>query len=692
MTRAGAYDGLVNPSASASVERIQPHCPAPDPAAAVASDALSVGPAAVESAIRALVSRHGEGARPRIERGVKQAARRWQECDGDASAFIAFCQQHFVSDPAVQRRLLDRLETALEQVGGHLHEIRRNLRRWSDLHGDEFPGVDDLLARFDPAPDLADQFYRQRLAFVALLNFARPALPEMLRHGASWTTEQWAEARIAQTFGARIPAELSELARRISHEASVFVHDFHVPVDRMVDASGRTWFAPGRKLIAHWLVREQIKAAYGRKHGVELQRALAWVMARHIDGSIPRAVMDGSARGLWDPQRNTIDGRATDAGATIGSDRYRHWLTHRGLAEHFDRLHPEHPTAMARKFDLERQIPEAEVERWLVELLEAPVRRDLAKFLEEHIGRPLEAFDIYFDHLAKDCDGPGMDAAVRRRFRDERDFAEQLPQILRELGFSASDAEFLGSRVRVEIAKGAGHAVRPGLADYGAWLRTSRLENELGWDGFDTAMHELGHNLEQLISTFDAPRPSLRGVPNTACTEAFAFLYQSLGRRVLGLDDAAQAQRQFDLDAIQTMLAACQIAGPSLLELHAWRWLYQHPGASPEALRDEVLAIADRLWRRFYERDFGPDPHHLLAAYQHMISHPLYLADYALGHIMSHQIRSHMQGKDLATETKRICSIGRVTPDLWMRRAVGSPLSVETLARDTAEALRRVGV
>lgn len=644
----------------------------------------------VQATCAALIARHGSEHRSRIERGVEQVARRWQSGDGDPAAFTAFCEKHFVADAAEVRRLLGRFETALEQVGGHLHEMRRNLRRWSDLRGDEFPGVDDLLAKFDPAPDLSDQLYRQQLAFVALLNLSRPELPDMLERGAAWSSEQWAEARVAQSFGARIPAELNDLSRRIGHAANVFVQEFHVPVGQMIDASGRTWFEPGRKLIAHWLVREQIKAGYGREHGVELQRALAWVMARHIDGSIPRSVMDGSSSAPWDPQRNTLGGAAVSSEDRFGSERYRQWLAHRGLAERFDAFHPEHPTAMARKFDLQREIPETEVERLLIEVLEAPVRRDLAKLLERRIGRPLEAFDIYFEDLVVGGETAQLDDAVRSRFADEKAFERLLPQTLRGLGFPGEDADFLGSRVRVEIAKGAGHAIRPALAEYGAWLRTSRLERELGWDGFDTAMHELGHNLEQLISTYFAPRASLRGVPNTACTEAFAFLYQSLGRRVLDLEDPAESHRQFAIDTLQTMLATCQIAGPSLLELHAWRWLYAHPGATPEALRDEVIAIADRLWTRFYARDFGPDPYHLLAAYQHMVGHPLYLADYTLGHIMSHQIRSHMRGKDLAAETKRICSIGRVTPDLWMRTAVGSPVSAAALIRDAELALVQI--
>ena len=637
-----------------------------------------------------LIALHGESHRAAITRGVKQVQARWCAEDGDAESMRTFCVQHFVADPALRTRLLDRLESAVETVTGHLYEIRRDLRWWTDVRTETCPGVDDLLAKFDPAPDLSDQLYRQKLAFLALLNFPRSDLAEMLREGDAWNVNRWAESRLAQTFGPRIPSALGERARRIGHEASVFVAGFHIPVDALVDASGKRWLPQGRKLLAHWLVREEVKANYGDPaNGLARQRALMWVMARHIDGTIPASVMDGTNTKDWNAAQNTLGGAAP--GTLDGPKRYQQWLQQRDLSFEFDRLYPEAPTAIARKFDLDREIPEAEVERLLVGLLEHPVMNDLAAFLRKRLGRALEPQDIYFEDVAETRPAEEMNAAVKRMFPDEGAFEKRLPEVLRGLGFSAADSDFLGSRIRVEIARGSGHAMRPGMPEYGAWLRTSRLDGELGWDGFDTAMHELGHNLEQLCSTHFAPRPLLRNVPNTACTEAFAFLYQSLGRRVLGLETPEQAAKSFQLDSIATMLAACQIAGPSLLELHTWRWIYANPTATAEQLRDEVLAIAERLWSRFYEPHFGKDPYRILAAYQHMVGHPLYLADYTIGHVMSHQIRSHLRGKDLAAETKRITSIGSFTPDYWMRKAVGSPLSIEPLAKDCAAALRAIG-
>ncbi|MEY3025501.1 MAG: hypothetical protein RLZZ238_398 [Planctomycetota bacterium] len=658
------------------------------PANAEAVAPLSLTDASAR-AITALVAKHGEGQRAAIEAGVARVADRWSEQDGDAAAFEGFCTGQFVSDPAERTRLLARLEKALEQINGHLYEMRRTLRRHHDLRGDEFPGVDDILAQFDPSPDLSEQLYRQKIAHLCLLNFARPTLDTMLKDGPTWNDAGWASARVAQHFGPRIPAELADRARKTSFASGKFVSHFHVPVGGLVDANGKRWFEADRKLIAHWLVREEIKAGYGDPDGLHKQRALSWVMARHIDGSIPKRVMSGDEKRDWDPEKNTIAGG--EPGELIGLERYEHWIANFRMAQEFDPLYPDEPTAIARKFALDREMPESEVEKLMIDLLESPVRKDLAAFLSRKLGRALEPFDVYFDDVVEAKPASEMNAAVRRRFANVRELEAKLPEVLRELGFRGPDADFLGSRIRVEICKGAGHAMRPFLEGYGAWLRTSSLDAELGWDGFDTAMHELGHNLEQLCSTYFVSRPALRGVPNTACTEAFAFLYQSLAKRVLGLENAAEAERQYAADSVATMLSACQIAGPSLLELRVWRWLYANPSATPEALRAEVLRVADELWTKYYERDFGKDHYRILAAYQHMIAHPLYLPDYTLGHMMSHQIRSYMRGKDLAGETKRITSIGSLTPDLWMRRAVGGPVSPAPLAEDAAAGLPLLG-
>ena len=124
-----------------------------------------------QTVIDDLVQSHGEAIRQRAEIGVAQVARYWTAEDGSTDDMAAFCMQHFIADESDRRRLLDRLETTMSTTTGHLHEIRRDLRRWTDLKGDDMPGTDDLLATFDPAPDLSEQYFAQKLAFMAMLNF-----------------------------------------------------------------------------------------------------------------------------------------------------------------------------------------------------------------------------------------------------------------------------------------------------------------------------------------------------------------------------------------------------------------------------------------------------------------------------------------------------------------------------------------
>ncbi|MEL7073960.1 MAG: hypothetical protein AAGK34_08025, partial [Planctomycetota bacterium] len=72
------------------------------------------------------------------------------------------------------------------------------------------------------------------------------------------------------------------------------------------------------------------------------------------------------------------------------------------------------------------------------------------------------------------------------------------------------------------------------------------------------------------------------------------------------------------------------------------------------------------------------------------VAYPLYLADYVIGLVMAQQIRTFVEGRDLSEETLRICGIGRVTPDAWMREAVGSGLDASPLLDRVSAAAQRL--
>ncbi|MFQ6093332.1 MAG: hypothetical protein ACE5OR_11800 [bacterium] len=45
----------------------------------------------------------------------------------------------------------------------------------------------------------------------------------------------------------------------------------------------------------------------------------------------------------------------------------------------------------------------------------------------------------------------------------------------------------------------------------------------MNYKGYNIALHEFGHNVEQVFSLNRVDHTLLRGVPNTAFTEGFAF-------------------------------------------------------------------------------------------------------------------------------------------------------------------------
>jgi hypothetical protein len=643
----------------------------------------------VDDTVAALVERHGQTQAERIRTGVERVARRWAGDDGPADQFQAFCQDFYVADPADRKRLLARVEIVLTTTHGHLYEISRNVGQWTEFAGDQLPGVDELLATFDPAPDLAQQLYAQRIAFLILLNFEPPTLETMQREGAGWSTDQWVAARLTRGLPPRIPAEVQTAVRRKHIAAKNWIYGLHPHVGAIVDADGNRLYDPGTTLLLHWKVRDEAVLAYGTPDALARQRALMWCMRRFIDGSLPKVLLERAPDGPWDPKENTIGGKPVSE--TIGLVRYEHWLEVFRAEQLLDPYYPEHSTALARSWELDREVPPERAEQILVDLLKAPVRQRLYAFLRDRLGRPLEPHDVYNSTPFERAPAEELDAAVAKRFKGLDDFAEALPTILREVGFSDADADWIASRIRVERSRDAGHSTPPGLPEYGPWLTTSLNRGRFDFGAYGTATHELGHAVEQSVSGVRAPRPALKGVPGSCAVEAVANVFCDTRFRLIGVKLSTEDIEPLDQMAVESMLASCQMAGPSLLELRAWRWLYDHPDATAADLRDAVLKIAADIWSEFFEPYFGPDPYYLPAAYQHMIGYPLYLANYVLSDLALQQMRAYVRGKDVAAELMRMYTIGRLTPDIWMERAVGAPLSAEPLLRSTERVLAQLG-
>jgi hypothetical protein len=196
--------------------------------------------------------------------------------------------------------------------------------------------------------------------------------------------------------------------------------------------------------------------------------------------------------------------------------------------------------------------------------------------------------------------------------------------------------------------------------------------------------------VEQVFSLNTIDYTLLQGVPGSAFTEALAFVFQERDIELLGLAKPSEEKKY--LLALEAFWNACEIGAVALVDIAVWDWMYAHPDASAEGLREATVRIASDVWGR----TFGPLMHGkesvLLGIYSHMLAYPLYLSNYPLGHLIAYQLEDHFRGADLAPEFERACQLGRLTPDLWMQRAVGSPLRAQPLIQAAERAVAALGV
>jgi oligoendopeptidase F len=170
----------------------------------------------------------------------------------------------------------------------------------------------------------------------------------------------------------------------------------------------------------------------------------------------------------------------------------------------------------------------------------------------------------------------------------------------------------------------------------------------------------------------------LRGVPNTAFTEAFAFVFQERDLDVLGIKREEDPNRKH-LKALEELWKTYEIMGVSLVDMKAWSWLYKNPDATPEELKEAVTSIAKEVWNKYYADVFEIKDQSILAIYSHMIDSALYLPDYPLGHVIAFQVRNYLEGKNLGEEMERMCAEGKIIPQEWMKNAVGAKISSQPL-------------
>lgn len=642
----------------------------------------SIDPSVIQSTISTLTSRDNSN-KQSIEKGVSQVARLWLETDGDEKAFRSFCEDNYIADPDEKYQVFLKISNYLEGISGHFNEMSLRLQKNLQLDNGPLHPIDEKFGSYSPSSHLSDDLYNNKIAFIIALNFPHLTLEEKEALGTD--RKAWAYARLGDMFTERIPAALLQAASNAESDADIYISQYNIYMGHVMNKKGQHLFPKEMILLSHWNLRDEIKANYNKgKEGLDKQRTVYEVMKRIISQDIPVEVIN-SGTYEWNPYTNMVQQENKEVKTTPESTvRYQKMLNNFKAMQDIDKYTGN--TYIDRKFNDDMEVALQDVEKLFDEFLSAPELKEVGKMISKRLGRKLEAYDIWYDGFKarSNLDETKLDAQTQALYPDAAALDKKLPDILMKLGFSAERANYLADKITVDAARGSGHAWGASMKGQQSRLRTRIPAAGMNYKGYNIAIHEFGHNVEQTLSLYDVDYYMLSGVPNTAFTEALAFVFQKRDLEILDITDPNPEKQAMEiLDKVWSMYEIC---GVSMLDISVWKWMYAHPDATAEQLKEATIALSKEIWNKYYAPVFGVKDETVLAVYSHMISYPLYLSAYAFGQIIEFQLDQYLEGKNFANEVERIFRQGRLTPNQWMILATGSPLTVEPML----EAVRQV--
>lgn len=645
----------------------------------------------VDSVVAGLTEKYGSAMKVRISKGVSQAAALWTETDGSGKDFRAFCLENFVGDSAGLDELFGRLQQNFEVLYGNYNQVSVSLKEPLHIDKGNVISVDEIFGAYDPFAHLNDDFFTNKLAFICILNFPFYTLKEKAELSNDWTRKQWAYARLGDMFKSRVPAEVLQKFAETYTLADTYISGYNIFMGNLRNDQNNALFPTDLKLISHWGLRDELKANYNAENGLEKQKMIYQVMLRIINQDIPDSAVNNPGV-EWNPYSNKVMRKGNEVKCKAEADiRYTHLLSLFQALQEIDQYNPQYPTYIQRKFEQEMEMPQPEVENLFVEFVSSPQVKEVAKLITKRLNRDLQPFDIWYDGFKprSSISQEELDSKVKAKYPDIEAFSKDLPGILIKLQFVPEKADEITSRITVDPSRGAGHAWGAMMKGDKARLRTRIPAEGMNYKGYNIAIHEFGHNVEQTLSLYDMDFYMLNGVPNTAFTEALAFIFQKRDLELLGIKNADPDKSYYM--TLDNFWSLYEIMGVSLVDMNVWKWLYEHPDASPQELKQAVTSIAKDIWNKYYADVFGVKDSPILAVYSHMIDNPLYLSAYPLGHIIEFQIEEYIKDKHFAAEVIRIYTLGRLTPDVWMKQAVGQSVSIKPVLNATDEALKKVG-
>jgi hypothetical protein len=624
-----------------------------------------------------------------LKKGVKHAASLWREGDGTPADFSEFIKGNYISDPSRRNIVFNKISRYLESLNGNYNEITLDLRKSLDEATGEIDDIDRMFGNYSVGSHMQSDFYSNKIAFAIALNFPYFTLAEKEELGPKWSRDEWAMARLGDLFIARVPAELEQAVTEATGNSEMYIAEYNIHMDHLRTDDGRQIFPDNMVLLSHWNLRDELKADYADKvNGSEKQEMIYKVMESIITQEIPGVVINSSDY-EWAPYSNKVTkGNASIQAPAEPDTRYSHIIKNFRARKEIDTYNPEMNTFILRKFSLEMEIAQNEVEALFDSYLSSPQLVSLGSLIKKRSGRVLRPYDIWYDGFKTRSSIPEslLTSKTSALYPDPVAFHSGMTAMLTKLGWSPGRAGYLAEKIIVDPARGSGHAWGAAMKGSLSHLRTRISNAGMDYKGYNIAVHEFGHNVEQTISLYDMDNYMMSGVPNTAFTEANAFIFQSRDLFLLGMkDDNPDKEKMEIFDAAWSLM---EIMGVGMVDMKVWKWLYENPDATPAQLKENTIAIAVEVWNKYFAPVLGVRDSPILAIYSHMIDAPLYLANYSYGHVIQFQIEEYLKGKNFSNEIDRIYSQGRLTPQQWMMGAVGAKISTQPILNALDKALK----
>ena len=613
--------------------------------------------------------------------GVAQARALWTPADGSQAEFDQLVKDYLCTTDTERVALFESLSRIFENCYQSADLLTVELLRPTQLTNAAEPQAPDwIMSGYSPLAHFSDDMFANKLAFITIMNFPHYSLDEKNTLGAHWTRQEWAFARMGDIFTERVPARTNARMAQALADAENYIADYNIYMGNLRTEDGRQLWPEDKVLLSHWNLRDELKALYSAPDGQEKQEMIYRVMQRIVDQSIPAQAINNPDY-VWQPY-------AVSADPAEPYTRYERILSTAHACFEQDQYCPSAPTAIMRNFESGMEIPAAELDSLFRALVGSPQVQQVASVIRERLGRDLRPYDIWYDGFKAraSMDEDQLTATTRALYPDANAFAADMSRLLTKMGFYSEDARNIARHIVVEPARGSGHAWPCLGRKEDARLRTRIPETGMDYKGYNIAVHEFGHCVEQVLDMYQIDYYMLSGVPNTAYTEASAFLWQQRDLQLLPKSEISNLKSQMSKDEVYDQFwSMYEIMGVSLVDMQMWQWIYAHPKATPKQLCEATMQIAKEVWNQYYEPVLGEHDCILLAVYSHMVNAPMYLPNYPLGHIVQYQLEEHLahytRPQDFAQEYSRIYRLGRLTPKQWMIQAVGEAPSIEPILR-----------